>query len=73
MTERLRTVGIVLAALLLAMLLGIMVTRASANGPIIWKQHCPRWHDVQLVPDADGDGVHVLCVLVDRAKEVQER
>lgn len=61
MTTRLRTVGIVLAALLLAMLLGIMVTRAGAEGPVIWKQFCPRWYEVRQIP-APGGGVHVLCV-----------
>lgn len=68
MTTRLRTVGIVLAALLLAMLLGIMVTRAGAEGPVIWKQFCPRWHELQYVPEKDG-GVNVLCVLADMAEE----
>jgi hypothetical protein len=31
---RLQMVGVIVAALLLAMLLGIMVTRASASGPV---------------------------------------
>jgi len=64
MTERLRTAGIVLAALLLAMLLGIMVTRASAadGDMVLWKQHCPAYADVVLEPAADWGGVHVLCV-----------
>lgn len=44
MKAKLRTVGIVLAALLLAMLLGIMVTKASADGPWLWQEKCPVQH-----------------------------
>lgn len=69
MKKRLQMVGIVLAALLLAMLLGIMVTRASADGPVIWKAFCPRHHDLQYVPEKGG-GVNVLCV---RAAEEVKR
>lgn len=54
---RLALLAIVLAAHLL--LLAIAV--ADADGPTIWKAHCPRHHTVTSVPDADGDGVHILC------------
>lgn len=53
------------AILLLVILLAILAARVAADGPVIWKQHCPRWYDVQTVPDKAGDGVHVLCVLAD--------
>ncbi len=68
MKAKIRWAGIWLATLLLAMLMGMMVTRAGASGPVIWKQHCPRWHDVRQQPDVDGNGVHVLCVM--QAEEV---
>lgn len=72
MKAKIRTAGIWLAALLLAMLMGILVTHAAgADGPVLWKQHCPRWHDVRLEPDAGGDGVHVLCVR--QAEEEEKR
>ena len=58
---RLQMVVVIVAALLLAMLLGIMVTRASADSPVMWKQFCPTAHaDIELVKD--GDGTTVLCV-----------
>ena len=41
---------------------------AAADGPVIWKHHCPRWHEVQTVEDADGDGVHILCVRMAETK-----
>lgn len=58
--EILRMAVIIAAALLLAALAGILVTHA--DGPVIWKQQCPRWHEVVMVPDKGGDGIHVLCV-----------
>ena len=48
--------------LLLVILLVILAARVAADGPVIWKAHCPRWHNVVIVPDKAGDGVHVLCV-----------
>ena len=48
--------------LLLVILLAILAARVAADGPVVWKQHCPRHHDVQTVPDKAGDGVHVLCI-----------
>lgn len=46
----------------LALLLALGAAIAQADGPIIWKAHCARHHDLQIMPDGDGDGVHVLCV-----------
>lgn len=57
--------------LLLVILLAILAARAAADGPVVWKAHCPRWHDVVTVPDLAGDGVHVLCVR--QAEEAGER
>lgn len=65
MTKR---IGLVVLVLLLAALVGVAV--AQADGPVLWKQHCPRHHEVVVV-DADGDGVHVLCVRA--AREEVER
>lgn len=61
MKKLIRQVVVIIAALLLAMLLGIMVTRASADGPVIWKEFCPARHDVMLVPDKGGQ--HVVCIM----------
>lgn len=61
MKKLIRQVVVIIAALLLAMLLGIMVTRASADGPVIWKQFCPARHDVVLVPEKGGQ--HVVCIM----------
>ena len=55
--------------LLLAILLAILAARAAADGPVIWKAHCPRHYTVQTVPDKAGDGVHVLCVRAAAATE----
>lgn len=54
---RLALLAIVLAALLLLVAIAV----ADADGPILWKAQCPRHHTVTSVPDADGDGVHILC------------
>ena len=59
----------VLALLLAAVLLA--VSGVAADGPILWKMHCPRWHDVQIVPADDWGGVHVLCVMM--AEEAEMR
>ena len=65
---RLQMVVVIVLALLLSMLLGIMVTRASADGPVMWKQFCPTaYADIELVKD--GDGTTVLCV---RAAETKK-
>lgn len=50
-----------LIPLLLIVALIIAAGAAMADGPVLWKQHCPRHHDVQIVPATDWDGVHVLC------------
>lgn len=62
--DSVRMVVIIAAALLLAMLLGVLVTRVNAadGDMVLWKQHCPAYADVILVPAADWGGVHVLCV-----------
>lgn len=49
------------AVLLLAAVL-LAVSSVAASGPVLWKEHCPRLHDVRTVPDLAGDGVHILCV-----------
>ena len=61
MKTKFQMVVVIVAALLLAMLLGIMVTRASADGPVMWKQFCPARHDVVLVPEKGGQ--HVVCIM----------
>lgn len=62
--ENLRMALVIVAALLLAMLLGILVTAANAadGDMVLWKLHCPAYADVILEPAADWGGVHVLCV-----------
>ena len=52
---------VVILVLVLA-LAGLAAATADADGPVAWKAHCPRHHDVVQVVDGDGDGVHVLCV-----------
>lgn len=47
---------------LLAVLLGVLAGQALADGPVIWKQHCPAHYDVVQIPADDWGGVHVLCV-----------
>ena len=66
-----KQVGLVVAALLLAVLLGVVVaTVANADGPVVWKAHCPQHYDVVQVADRAGDGVHVLCVRSAEREEV---
>lgn len=60
MKTKLKMVAVIVGCLLLAMLLGIMVTRVSADGPVMWKQFCPAHHEIRQVKD--GPGVTVLCV-----------
>jgi hypothetical protein len=50
-----------LIPLLLIVALIIAAGAAMADGPVLWKQQCPRHHDIQIIPDVDGDGVHVQC------------
>lgn len=58
-----------LAALLVALLLGLVAGVASADiGTILWKQHCPDGASVMTV-DGYGGGVDVVCIqLVRRGK-----
>lgn len=58
MCRRLRIASVVAAVLVLALLAGL----AAADGPTLWKEHCPRHYDVVLMAADDWDGVHVLCV-----------
>ena len=53
-----------LTRITLAILTALAITAAvaAADGPIVWKNHCPRHHDVITVPDSGGDGVHILCI-----------
>lgn len=64
MTNQTRTNYIrlaLLAIVLAALLLFVAIAVADADGPTLWKAHCPRHHTVTSVPDVDGDGVHILC------------
>lgn len=54
------TVLIIVVALLLAALAGVLVT--NADGPMIWKMHCPAHYAVVTTPAADWGGVHVMCI-----------
>lgn len=56
---RFQMVVVIVAALLLAMLLGIMVTRASASSAVLWKQTCPTWADMTIVQE--GMDRHYVC------------
>lgn len=60
---KLQMVGVIVAALLLAMLLGIMVTQASAAEKVLWKQSCPAWADLNIIPE--GMNRHVVCMVGD--------
>lgn len=68
MWQTVRMALIIGAALLLAALGGILVTHA--DGPVLWKQLCPRWYELEYVPEKDG-GVNVVCVF--QAVEEVER
>lgn len=59
-----------LIPLLLIVLLIVTTIAVTADGPVLWKQHCPRHHTVEIVRDIDGDGVHILCIraAMDKAK-----
>lgn len=57
-----------LIPLLLIVALIIAAGIAAADGPILWKQHCPRHHTVEIVPADDLGGVHVLCICAAEAK-----
>lgn len=60
---RLQMVVVIVLALLLSMLLGIMVTRASAASAVLWKQSCPAWADLNIIPE--GMDRHVVCMVGD--------
>lgn len=66
MKTKLTMVLIIVVALLLAMLAGILVTRASADGPVLWKRLCPAHYEVVQIKE--GLGTHVVCV---RSAEVE--
>ena len=34
---------------------------AAADGPVLWKQECPRHHEIMTIEDKAG-GVTVLCI-----------
>lgn len=60
-----------LVALVLAIVLAIVLAVvAQADGPVLWKQHCPRHHVLSYVADGEG-GVHVVCTRA--AEEVMSR
>jgi len=62
--------AIAIVLLALALLLAILLpSLAAADGPVIWKMHCPYRHEIQIVPDAQGDGVHALCIMQSAAAE----
>lgn len=47
--------------LVIGLILSIAVAGiAAADGPVLWKQHCPRHYEFQFVTDKEG--VTVLCV-----------
>ena len=60
--HRLRTIAIVLAALLLAMLLGILVTTADADGPWLWQEKCPAQHYEVRIEQVERGVQLVSCV-----------
>lgn len=62
MKAKLRTVGIVLAALLLAMLLGILVTTANADGLWLWQEKCPTQHYEVRIEQVERGVRIVSCV-----------
>jgi hypothetical protein len=62
MIGKLRTVGLVLAALLLAILLGILVTAANADGPWLWQEKCPTQHYEVRIDQFQKGVVVVSCV-----------
>jgi hypothetical protein len=62
MKAKLRTIGIVLAALLLAMLLGILVTTVDADGPQLWQEKCPTQHYELRVEQFERSVWIVSCV-----------
>lgn len=51
--------ALIILVLALAALTGVLAARA--DGPVIWKLHCPAHHDVVTMP-ADWGGVHVMCI-----------
>ena len=61
---------LILALLLLLAAVLLAVSGVAADGPVIWKAHCPAHHDVVTVPANDWGGVHVMCI---RAADTAER
>lgn len=63
---------LLLAVVIVALL--VLAGQALADGPVIWKMHCPAHHDVKLVPASDWGGVHggvhVLCIMAAESEEV---
>ena len=47
--------------------LSLVAGIAAADGPVLWKQHCPRHYEFQFVPDKDG--VTVLCIRAARNEQ----
>ena len=69
-TRTLRTAGIVLAALLLAMLLDFLVTVSDADGPWLWREKCPTQHYEVRIEQMERGVRLVSCVRM--AEEVSE-
>lgn len=59
---------LVVALVLVLALVVVAAVAVQADGPVLWKMHCPRHYALSQVADTAGDGVHVLCV---RAAEVK--
>lgn len=72
MGRRLMIASVVAAVLVLALLAGLAAA-ALADGPTLWKEYCPRHHDVVLMAADDWDGVHVLCVRAARPEEPTDK
>lgn len=67
--ENVRMALIIVAALVLAMLLGILVTTVDADGPWLWQEKCPTQH-YELRVEQFERGVRIIsCVRM--AEEVE--
>ncbi len=62
--------AVVMLVLGLALLALSLAEPAGADGPVLWKQFCPRSLELVYVWEKDGSGVHVVCVMADAAEEV---
>ena len=60
-----------LVVLVVVAMLGLLAGQALADGPVLWKQFCPRWHELVYVPEKDGSGMNVVCILADRQEVVR--